>query len=153
MSRPEESLEFQRAIPIFNKTTICKKLTEEIHKLMNLIWDKGALNNIENTKDRSLLIIQKQKPRTFLNFLFESMQEGKKYLEQDFQDGINTIAIAVSQKVYEELNQIHGSNDSKYVPITYDDIKSIKLLERVIKETLRLFPPDLVIPRKVKKDI
>ncbi|KAL2749259.1 cytochrome P450 4C1-like isoform X1 [Vespula maculifrons] len=36
-------------------------------------------------------------------------------------------------EIYEELNQIYGSSDLKHVPITHDDIKDMKLLERVIK--------------------
>ncbi|XP_047368013.1 cytochrome P450 4p1-like [Vespa velutina] len=37
--------------------------------------------------------------------------------------------------------------------ITFSNIQKKKLLERVIKETLRLFPPVLLIARKVMQDI
>ncbi|XP_046832111.1 cytochrome P450 4C1-like isoform X2 [Vespa crabro] len=56
-------------------------------------------------------------------------------------------------KVYVEVNRIYCSDDPKCVPMTYNDIKSMKLLERVIKETLRLFPSGPVIARKVTQDI
>ncbi|XP_035723114.1 cytochrome P450 4g15-like isoform X1 [Vespa mandarinia] len=59
----------------------------------------------------------------------------------------------IQDKVYVEVNRIYCSDDPKYVPMTYSDIKSMKLLERVIKETLRLFPPGPVVARKVTQDI
>ncbi|KAF7383159.1 hypothetical protein HZH68_015008 [Vespula germanica] len=121
-----------------------------------------------------LFIFQEQKPRILLDFFFESSHDGGKYSEQDIRDEINTIVIAgsdtsattisfvllmlatfpdIQNKVFEELNQIYGSSDPKYVRITHDDIKNMKLLERVIKETLRLFPAGPVIVRKVMQDI
>ncbi|XP_047368037.1 cytochrome P450 4C1-like [Vespa velutina] len=57
-----------------------------------------------------------------------------------------------NDKVYEELNQIYCSDDPKRVP-TYNNIKSMKLLEHVIKETLRLFSAVPVIVRRVTLDI
>ncbi|XP_047368010.1 cytochrome P450 4C1-like [Vespa velutina] len=115
-----------------------------------------------------------QKQKTLFDFLFELSNEGEVYTEKDIRDEMNTILLAGSEtsattisfvllmlatfpeiqdKVYEEVNQIYCSNDPKYVPLTYNDIKSMKLLERVIKETLRLFPAAPIIARKVTQDI
>ncbi|XP_035739238.1 probable cytochrome P450 4d14 [Vespa mandarinia] len=54
-------------------------------------------------------------------------------------------------KVYEKLNQIYGFSDPRHVPLTYD-IKNINLLKRMIKETLRLFPADSAIARKITQN-
>ncbi|XP_047367681.1 cytochrome P450 4C1-like [Vespa velutina] len=115
-----------------------------------------------------------QKQKTLFDFLFELSNEGEVYTEKDIRDEMNTIIIAGSEtsattisfvllmlatfpeiqdKVYEEVNHIYCSDDPKCVPMTYNDIKSMKFLERVIKETLRLFPAGPVIARKVKQDI
>ncbi|XP_046828154.1 cytochrome P450 4C1-like isoform X1 [Vespa crabro] len=115
-----------------------------------------------------------QKQKTLLDSLFESSYEGEIYSEQDIRDEMNTIIIAGSEtsattisfvllmlatfpeiqdEVYEEVNRIYCSDDPKYVPMTYNDIKSMKLLDRVIKETLRLFPAGPIIARKVTQDI
>ncbi|XP_047368012.1 cytochrome P450 4C1-like [Vespa velutina] len=115
-----------------------------------------------------------QKQKTLFDFLFELSHEGEIYTEENTRDEINTLIIAGSEtsattisfvllmlatfpeiqdKVYEEINRIYCSDDPKCVPMTYNDIKSMKLLENVIKETLRLFPAGPVIARKVTQDI
>ncbi|KAL2713211.1 cytochrome P450 4C1-like isoform X1 [Vespula squamosa] len=98
-----------------------------------------------------VFMFEEPKPCSFLDVLFESSHEEGKYSEQDIRDEINTIVIA--NEVYEELNKIYGSSDPKHVPIVHNDIKNMKLLERVIKETLRLFPVAPLIARKVTQDI
>ncbi|XP_046828274.1 cytochrome P450 4c3-like [Vespa crabro] len=100
---------------------------------------------------RFLFVFQEPKLRTLLDFLFELSHEREKYSEQDIRDEMNTIIIA--NKVYEELNQIYCSDDPKRVPITYNNIKSMKLFKRVIKETVLLFPAVPVIARRVTLDI
>nr|XP_050866027.1 cytochrome P450 4C1-like isoform X3 [Vespula vulgaris] len=153
------------------------KVVESIECLMDI-----AAQRIIKEKKESMLrsIINKtqqsseQKSRILLDFLFELSHDGGKYSEQDIRDEINTIVIAgsdtsattisfvllmlatfpdIQNKVFEELNQIYRSSDPKHVRITHDDIKNMKLLERVIKETLRLFPAGPVIVRKVMQDI
>ncbi|XP_035742764.1 cytochrome P450 4C1-like [Vespa mandarinia] len=115
-----------------------------------------------------------EKQKTLFDFSFELSNEGEVYTEKDTRDEINTLIIAGSEtsattisfvllmlatfpeiqcKVYEEVNRFDCSDDPKCVPMTYNDIKSMKLLERVIKETLRLFPAGPVIARKVTQDI
>ncbi|XP_043486647.1 cytochrome P450 4V2-like [Polistes fuscatus] len=55
----------------------------------------------------------------------------------------------IQNLVYEELYDLYGLSDPKDVPITMEDIKKMKYLDRVIKETLRLFPPAPFIARKL----
>ncbi|XP_043682417.1 cytochrome P450 4C1-like isoform X2 [Vespula pensylvanica] len=140
---------------IFYNTAVGKKLRTCLSCLDNITSNiikekkesmlKSKLNR-ELTEENS-----EQKPSFLQNLLFESFHEDVKYSEQDIRDEINTIVIA--NEVYKELNQIYGSCDPKDISIKYDDLKDMKLLERVIKETLRLFPAVPIIARKVTQDI
>ncbi|XP_046828261.1 cytochrome P450 4C1-like [Vespa crabro] len=104
----------------------------------NIIFYNTAIGKKYQAKINRELTEENLEPksRTLLDFLFELSHERGKYSEQDICEEMNTIIIAY--KVYEELNQIHCSDDPKRVLISYNDIKSMKLLEHVIKETLRL---------------
>ncbi|XP_043682415.1 cytochrome P450 4C1-like isoform X1 [Vespula pensylvanica] len=163
---------------IFYNTAVGKKLRTCLSCLDNITSNiikekkesmlKSKLNR-ELTEENS-----EQKPSFLQNLLFESFHEDVKYSEQDIRDEINTIVIAgsdttattisfvllmlatfpdIQNEVYKELNQIYGSCDPKDISIKYDDLKDMKLLERVIKETLRLFPAVPIIARKVTQDI
>nr|XP_026485702.1 cytochrome P450 4d2-like [Vanessa tameamea] len=55
----------------------------------------------------------------------------------------------IQEKVYDELRKVL---DAKR-PIIKDDIQKLKYLERVVKESLRLFPPVPFVIRKVETDI
>lgn len=53
----------------------------------------------------------------------------------------------VQQKVYDEIRRVIGDK-----PHTQMDLNDLQYLERVIKESLRLFPPVPFIGRKMKAD-
>ncbi|XP_043488922.1 cytochrome P450 4C1-like [Polistes fuscatus] len=109
----------------------------------------------------------------FLDAIFKSFYETRKYSEADIRDEINTMVLSgsdttantltflflmlatfpdIQNQVYEELYNMYDSSDPISVPITMEDTKKMKYLERVIKETLRLFPPALLIGRTLKRD-
>ncbi|XP_043502773.1 cytochrome P450 4C1-like, partial [Polistes fuscatus] len=109
----------------------------------------------------------------FLDAIFKSFYETGEYSEADIRDEINTMVFTgsdttantltflflmlatfpdIQNQVYEELYNMYDSSDPISVPITMEDTKKMKYLERVIKETLRLFPPTLVIGRTLQRD-
>ncbi|XP_043500833.1 cytochrome P450 4C1-like [Polistes fuscatus] len=109
----------------------------------------------------------------FLDAIFKSFYETGEYSEADIHDEINTLVFTgsdttattvtflflmlatfpdIQNQVYEELYDMYGSSDPKDVPITWEDIKNMKYLERVIKETLRIFPSGPLFGRKLYRD-
>lgn len=56
----------------------------------------------------------------------------------------------VQEKVYRELREIFGDSDRD---ITSNDLKKMNYLEKVIKESLRLFPSVPAISRYLEKDL
>lgn len=56
----------------------------------------------------------------------------------------------IQHKVYEELREVLGDANK---PIVKEDLHKLKYLERVVKESLRLFPPVPFVIRKVEDDI
>lgn len=56
----------------------------------------------------------------------------------------------IQERVYEELTDIFGNSDR---PCTFADTLQMKYLERVLMETLRLYPPVPFIARKLNEDV
>lgn len=55
-------------------------------------------------------------------------------------------------QVFEELQSIFSTGDCNRTP-TYEDLLQMEYLERVIKETLRLFPPLPVFGRTLDEEM
>lgn len=58
--------------------------------------------------------------------------------------------IFLQERVYEELNGIFKGSDR---PCTFQDTLEMKYLERVIMESLRMFPPVPAIARQLNQDV
>lgn len=54
------------------------------------------------------------------------------------------------EKVHEELEEIFGDSE---VPANVKELSQLKYLERVIKETLRIFPSVPLIMRELVEDV
>ncbi|EFN72161.1 Cytochrome P450 4C1, partial [Camponotus floridanus] len=57
------------------------------------------------------------------------------------------------EKVYQELWQIYETKTPKSAPIKYEDLQHMDYLDRVIKETMRLFPAVPLIGRYLTEDV
>lgn len=57
----------------------------------------------------------------------------------------------VQEKVYQELNEIIGTDIEG--PLTYNKLMDLKYMEKVIKESLRMYPPVPFIGRQIMQDL
>ncbi|KAI4472713.1 hypothetical protein M0802_016553 [Mischocyttarus mexicanus] len=147
-----------------------KIITESPHGLEK----SGPYDYMKPCLGNGLLTAPGKYSSAFLDSIFESFYHDGKYTEKEIQDEINTIiftgsdtiAIAITftllmlatypeiqEKAYDELLEIYGTSDPEDIPITNQDIKKMKYMERVIKETLRLFPTVPLIGRYLTEDI
>ncbi|GJQ75129.1 hypothetical protein Trydic_g9737 [Trypoxylus dichotomus] len=116
--------------------------------------------------------VGEKKRLAFLDALTEAaLQEGVNFTEQEVRDQVSTIMFEghdttaagssfvlcmlgvhqhIQEKVVQELDEIFQKSDR---PVTYQDTLEMKLLERVIMETLRMYPPVPIIARKINEDV
>ena len=57
----------------------------------------------------------------------------------------------VQDKIYEEIQEVLGADKSKIA--TMQELNKMNYLERVIKESLRLYPSVAVVSRKLNEDL
>lgn len=107
----------------------------------------------------------------FLDLMIETAKNGANLTDTDIKEEVDTIMFEghdttaagssfvlclmgihqdVQDRVYKELFQIFGDSDRE---ATFNDTMEMKYLERVIMESLRLYPPVPMIARKVNEDI
>nr|XP_021183869.2 cytochrome P450 4g15-like [Helicoverpa armigera]WRX06070.1 CYP4G10 [Helicoverpa armigera] len=116
--------------------------------------------------------VGEKKRLAFLDLMIESVQNGTHQLtDHEIKEEVDTIMFEghdttaagssfvlclmgvykdIQAKVYNELYEIFGDSDR---PATFDDTLKMKYLERVILESLRLYPPVPVIARKLNRDV
>ncbi|XP_066253888.1 cytochrome P450 4g1-like isoform X2 [Euwallacea similis] len=117
--------------------------------------------------------VGKKKRLAFLDFMVEASQiEGNKLTDDDIEDEVSTITFAghdtisaassfiftllgihqdIQEKCIIELKEIFHDDWNR--SITFKDTIEMKYLERVIMETLRLYPPVPLIARKINEDV
>lgn len=112
-----------------------------------------------------------KKRKAFLDFMLEMHRNGDGLSEEEIQEEVDTIMFEghdttaagssfvlsllgihqdVQDRVYEELNEIFKGSDRQ---CTFQDTLEMKYLERVILESLRLFPPVPAIARNLNHDV
>ncbi|XP_053678240.1 cytochrome P450 4g15-like [Anopheles nili] len=107
----------------------------------------------------------------FLDLMIETANNGANISDEEIKEEVDTIMFEghdttaagssfvlcllgihqnVQDQVYAELRQIFGDSKRK---ATFGDTLEMKYLERVIFETLRMFPPVPMIARKINEDV
>lgn len=113
-----------------------------------------------------------KKPQIYIDQVLDMFTEGKLETKTDVKahvgtniaTGFETSALITSycvlmlamhpeiqQQVYEEIVQVYGQGN-KTPTVEYEDLNKLVLLDRVLKETLRLFPVVPYFARKLRKD-
>lgn len=167
---------------LFHITSLGKQLRKDLDILhgftKEVIKERRKANNEELKSNPPLSTVglhdevQGQKRRlAFLDMLLNSQIEGKSLTDEDIREEVDTFMFEghdttssaltwilfnlgrfpeIQKKVHEELDQIFG--DSNRVA-TMNDLAELKYLERVIKESMRIFPPVPFFGRKLSDDL
>ncbi|CAG4941257.1 unnamed protein product [Colias eurytheme] len=116
--------------------------------------------------------VGEKKRLAFLDLMIESAQNGtNKITDHEIKEEVDTIMFEghdttaagssfllcllgihqdIQTRVYDELYSIFGDSDR---PCTFEDTLQMKYLERVIFESLRMYPPVPIIARKLNRDV
>nr|XP_012224478.1 PREDICTED: cytochrome P450 4C1-like [Linepithema humile] len=154
---------------IFNLSTTKRRqqklLNNGILLINEILQRKHAFDKFEATKSNSETLL--------FDILLEASHEGR-LTQQEHLDQVITMLFAatdttaltinfvtfmlanfpeVQEKVYNELSEIYGTESPKSVPIKYDDLQKMEYLNRVIKETMRLFPSGPLIGRILTEEL
>ena len=113
-----------------------------------------------------------RKKMALLDILLQSNVDGKPLSDADIREEVDTFAFAghdtttsaisfccytiakhpeVQQKVFEEIRNVIGDDLEK--PTTIQDLNNLNYLEKVVKETLRMYPSVPAFARKMKEDV
>ncbi|XP_023950870.2 cytochrome P450 4C1-like [Bicyclus anynana] len=158
-----------RFFPQYTKQKKCMQFiygyTDEIIRKRrdDLKTEKQAESKTNNELD--------YKGKTFLDLLIHLSGGEKGYTDIELREeilslnlaGADTIGISIGfslillakypdiqEKVYKEIEEIFGGSSR---PLTREDLHKLYYLERVVKESLRLFPPAPFLLRKVETEI
>ncbi|RVE48931.1 hypothetical protein evm_006393 [Chilo suppressalis] len=162
---------------------IIRPTIEELTRESNGCSDNESENNTKNTEnlfsgyrdDLDFIDendVGEKKRLAFLDLMIESAQNGANDItDHEIKEEVDTIMFEghdataaassfvlcllgvhqdIQAQAYDELYEIFGDSDRE---ATFNDTVQMKYLERVILETLRLFPPVPVIARLLKHDV
>ncbi|XP_023210866.1 cytochrome P450 4C1-like isoform X1 [Centruroides sculpturatus] len=169
--------------PLFKLSSLGKKLkkdTETVHEfdrkvirekkqqLIEELEDNQTIDNFQEEKE----VVGIKKRRAFLDLLLYHHLTDGSLNEEDIREevdtfmfeGHDTTAMGISwtlyllglhpdiqEKVYQELEEIYGDDIDK--SITCEELRKMKYLECVVKESIRIYPPVPFILRKNPSDL
>ncbi|GLV46747.1 Cytochrome P450 4c3 [Carabus blaptoides fortunei] len=165
---------------IFNMLPESKQLSEsvkELHAFTDTVIKQKRVEVRERLKqeknedkiDNDDIKIPKRK--AFLEMLLELSEQGTRFTDEELREEVDTLMIAgsdttasinsftcvmlgahpeVQEKAYEEIVEVVGGTNGT---ITTECLSKLQYLERVIKETMRLFPVGPAIVRAITDDL
>ncbi|XP_046992771.1 cytochrome P450 4g15-like [Schistocerca americana] len=163
--KKEEFLK-RKESPVINNYEAAEYLETEKEAQKGTYFDQS-----QGLKDDLDDDVGEKKRMAFLDLMIESAQSGAVISDDEIKEEVDTIMFeghdttaaassftlcllgihqAIQEKVMDELYQIFGDSDR---PATFADTLEMKYLERVILETIRLYPPVPIIARQLKEDV
>ncbi|XP_044575508.1 cytochrome P450 4C1-like [Cotesia glomerata] len=162
---------------IYKFTKLAREQNECIkylHKHTNDIIEQKLKQQSEKINEKDDVALSGFKRKVFLDLLMELSKEGTKLTNEELREEVDTMVVAgndttatvntftiymlanfpeVQNKCYEELVEIFGDKITEETEIEIEDLNRMEYLERVIKETMRLFPIAPLLNRKVNGDL
>lgn len=162
---------------IFNLTSHAKDL-KDIKKKMHdftgaVVKEKREAYQKKLEEMRYLpegYVEEETKRKTFLQQLIELSESGAKFTDEELREEVDTFMVAgsdttasmnsfvfimlgmypdIQEKVYEEVLDVLGPDR----PVEHTDLNRFPYMERVMRETMRLFPVGPLLVRAITKDI
>ncbi|KAF9417875.1 hypothetical protein HW555_005172 [Spodoptera exigua] len=160
-----------KMFPMYKKHQACIKT---MHDFTNRVIEKKR-EELKREKDSQTEVdheydLGAYKKQTFLDLLIHLSGAENGYTNEELREEVLTLTVAgtdtsavaigftlqllgkypeIQEKVYQELCEVFEDDRM----LVKEDLMKLKYLERVVKESLRLFPPVPLIIRKVLEDI
>ncbi|XP_036151338.1 cytochrome P450 4C1 [Monomorium pharaonis] len=149
-----------------------KFTTEVINKKRAERQSQSDYTEVKNVDDDIDIGTVRRREKQFLDLLLDQNKEtDTPFTDDELRSQVDTLMFAghdttsyamtwvlfllgnnfeQQEKVHKELKEVFGDSDT---PINAKDLSKLKYLDRVIKETLRIFPSAAIISRKLVEDV
>ncbi|XP_037875026.1 cytochrome P450 4c3 isoform X1 [Bombyx mori] len=161
-----------KLFPVFNEHQSCIEMLHDfVDKVIQNKREEIKRENNSKTEVDYEYNLGSYKCKTFLDLLITLSGAEKGYTNIELREEVLTLTVAgtdtsavaigftlellskypeIQEKVYKELREVFCDSER---PLIKEDLEKMKYLERVVKESLRLFPPVPFIIRKVLEDM
>uniref|UniRef100_A0A0C9RJA5 Cyp4c3_0 protein n=1 Tax=Fopius arisanus TaxID=64838 RepID=A0A0C9RJA5_9HYME len=161
-----------RITPLYKKHQECIRV---LHAFSSKVISERKGEILNNTENNNIDEVNgmKKKRLAFLDMLIEASENGTILSNEDIREEVDTFMFEghdttssaicwtlyllgchpeYQERVVEELDQVYGEGDYHRRP-TLKDLKSMRYLERCIKEALRLYPSVPLLARRIAEDV